>query len=519
MTRRTGLLGRWLLILGALGALVFPACDVVEGGASDDLEQVGRQDRGRDMGDYFTNRQYDEETETYSWEYLYVYHEVILSPNGRFLLAMVGVPGPDAGWLSPGRVLVVQPLPSGKPMVIPGIHDADRINFSPNGDVAWILDEEEQEVRRLDLPTLEVGPAPPLGARYGVLDVTPDGRYLMLSNLPLTDWEEANYDGEGGCWLGAVNCCKLAVLETDTGAVKTMSFSKRLRDIDYHRPSRGLLVTWGSYDWAADMNETTVAFVDPVTGTVEDQILFPNCADELKLVPDSDLAVLSPTHCLKKSVQVSQDPISVIDLANRQFVKTLPGFGPVAISPDGSRAVGFTRREVMEEEWGYDEQDEPVGLIVVDMDSLAWRVLDYGDHMPVFTISPDGEWLFLHEEGNGGGNDAADNGWSWGGNKFHDLARIDLHDLSRTVLQESGLGLERYTWSPDGERLYGLCNGALFKIDVASGTLGQPLWTEATLMSLRPQGDALILAPSDAPTYSVLDAKDFSPISSLDLTL
>ena len=394
---RTCTLGRWLLILGSLAVAVFPACDIAEGGASDDLEQIGRQDRGRDMGDYWADREWDEENETFSWEYIYLYHEVILSPDGRFLLAMVGAPGPDAGWPVPGRVLVIQPLPTGTPKVIPGIRDADRINFSPDGEVAWILDEEAHEIRRLDLGSFTVEGSYDLGARYSVLDVTPDGRYLVLSNLPLSDWEEANYDGDDACWSGAVNYCKLTILEIDTGTVETMTFGKRLRDIDYHRPSRGLLVTWGSYDWTGDQNTTTVAFVDPGAGQVEDQILFPNCADELKIVPDQGLALLSPTHCLKKSAQVSQDPISVIDLVARELVQNLPGFGPVAISPDGSRAVGFTRREVMEDEWDYHEQDAPVGLLVLDIDSLSWRVLDYGDHMPVFTISPDGEWLF--EEG------------------------------------------------------------------------------------------------------------------------
>ena len=165
------------------------------------------------------------------------------------------------------------------------------------------------------------------------------------------------------------------------------------------------------------------------------------------------------------------------------------------------------------------QQDAPVGLIIVETDSLAWRVMDYGSHMPVFTISPDGEWLLLHEEGSGDGTDAEDTGWSWGGDQFHDLARVNLGDLSRTVLQESGLGLERYSWSPDGQRLYCLCNGALFAIDVASGHLGQAIWTDLDLMSLRPQGDLLILAPSDAPKYTVFDTKSLSLLATHDLAL
>ena len=523
--QENGIFRTWLLRTATgllIAALAMPGCfDVVEGGASDDQEEIGRQDRGRDTGDFFSNEEWDEETESFSWEYTYFYKEVILSPDGKFLLAMVGVPGPDLGWAAPDRVLVVQPLPSGKPRVFSDVTAVDRINFSPDGRDAWILEEDAHRVRRLDLTSFQVSGFIDLGARFRVLDVTPDGRHLVLSNLPLGDNEEAGYDGDQACWdsIFQVNRCDLALVDIQTGTVLHKAFPKRLRDLDYHRPTRRLLVTWGSYNWTADRNETTVAFVDPVSGGTEDIILFPNCADELKIVPGDDLALLSPTHCLKKSVQVSQDPISVIDLETRTFVKNLPGFGPVAINPDGTRAVGFTRREVMEDEWSYFDQDTPVGLIAVDLDTLAWRVMDYGSKMPVYTISPDGEYLFIHEEGSSPADDANDEGWDYNGDKFHDFARIRLQDFSRKVIQEVGLGLERYSWSPDGDRLYGLCDGAAFSIDVATGALDNISWTGHDLMSLRPQGDLLILAPGDAPDYLLLDTKTFAPVVTHALSL
>ncbi|MBM4373234.1 MAG: hypothetical protein FJ098_16380, partial [Deltaproteobacteria bacterium] len=508
------------LLLALLAALQGLGCDVVEGGASDDLQRTGRQDRGRDMGGFWAWEGRDEAGKT-TWEYLTFYSQVVLSPDGRFILAMAGVPGPGQGWDAPGRVLVVQPLPVGKPRVVPEIRSADRINFSPDGHTAWILAEDAHEVVALDLESFSVKHVYPLGKRYRSVDVTPDGQYLVLSNLPLGDLEEAAYDGDAACWDGGSHCnrCALALVETSTGKVVHRVFGHRLRDLDYHRPTRRLLVTWGSFDWVEDRNETTVEFLDARSALVEASILFPNCADELVLLPDGSRGLLAPTHCLKKSELASQDPISVIDLETRSFVKNLPGFGPVTVTPDGAVAVGFTRREVMEEEWDFHLQQQPVGFIVVDTATLAWRVLDYGTKMPVFTVSPDGSALFVHEEGNSTGDDAEDQGWDYEAPFFHDFARVDLADFSRTVIQEVGLGLERYAWSPDGARLYGLCQGAVFAVDVASGELGTVEWMGHELMALRPQGDLLLLASDDAPEYFALETQGLSLVKVYDLSL
>ena len=58
----------------------------------------------------------------------------------------------------------------------------------------------------------------------------------------------------------------------------------------------------------------------------------------------------------------------------------------IAVTADGSRAVGFTRKADMAQQWNY-QQDERTGLIVVELPSLAWKVLDYGPYEPAYLLT------------------------------------------------------------------------------------------------------------------------------------
>ena len=71
-----------------------PGC-TPEMGASDNFEETGRQERGRDPGKYQSEVTWDPEEGEYVWEYDLHYSDVILSPDGRRLLAMVPVPKAD----------------------------------------------------------------------------------------------------------------------------------------------------------------------------------------------------------------------------------------------------------------------------------------------------------------------------------------------------------------------------------------------------------------------------------------
>jgi hypothetical protein len=111
-------------------------------------------------------------------------------------------------------------------------------------------------------------------------------------------------------------------------------------DVDLTPDQKRLVVT-RDHVWSEDGVLSTLEIYD-LASYAKTVIEVPNCADELVIAPDGAHAFLAPTRC-------SQDPISVIDLANPRFERNLPGFGPVALAPSGALAVGFLDRDNVDE--------------------------------------------------------------------------------------------------------------------------------------------------------------------------
>ncbi len=382
-------------------ALLATACGGMEmgleGGASEEQQFVGRQDRGRDPGSFERSdrghygtyvppgeqdegsnpgdgpdgrgRSPDPEDQLPPWVYKLNYSDAIITPDGGALLGSVPLPGPGKGFLSPGLMLVAREFDTGKMHWFPDLIDTRRINFSPNGKTAWVLRDGGQGVTGIDLKTWKMGKSHYLKEQFNVLDVTPDGKFLVLSNLPLESVAKASYDGE--CFpppgSGIYNRCRVGFVRISDGKHWTHTTPVGLRDIDFDAVSGEVLLTWSV--WGTLEPTVSIRFYDPAAAAkmlssgMKGQVNFPNCADELVLVPNSRRALLSPNTCLNPDPpeplpaapgtmeQAQFDPISVIDLDKRAFIKNLPGFGPVTVTPDGKRAVGFTRRAAMINDW------------------------------------------------------------------------------------------------------------------------------------------------------------------------
>lgn len=145
----------------------------------------------------------------------------------------------------------------------------------------------------------------------------------------------------------------------------------------------------------------------------------------------------------------------------------LPGFGPVAMSPDGSRAVGFTRRDDMISQWGY-AQKEMVGLITVELPSLAWTVIEYGPKEPTYVLADQGRKILAHDAF----WLACD--WSWSPSTCEEttspISIFDLEKGTRSQLEGPSVTLERFSsdeagrtfWFPDGL-------GDVVKVNVNAG--------------------------------------------------
>jgi hypothetical protein len=125
-------------------------------------------------------------------------------------------------------------------------------------------------------------------------------------------------------------------------------------------------------------------------------IIIPNCSSELTLTPDGARAFLAPTSCAK-------DPVSVIDLVESRFVRNLPGFGPVAMSPSGETAIAFINMNNVDEELFDHPAQIPskeqgiFHLMLINVSDLSFKTLPLGDVLPRYALTPDGQMLLIDD--------------------------------------------------------------------------------------------------------------------------
>jgi len=482
-------------------------------GAADNDKTSGWQDRGQDPGNAVMTREENPETGETLWTYVLNYRDIILSPDGANLLVNVPKPGPNSGFEKAGMVLAAQPLPKGEPKYFPQLQDLMRINFSPDGKAAYLLGEGGRRVWELNLSDYTLEQELYFQKPFSVLDVSRDGMFLVLSNLPKTDSEKYGFDPYAdSCTPDADmavpaggSLCQFGLIELATGTSWTVDVPHRLRDIDTDPVSGELLIAYSKKlnDPAVPVN-SFLTFYSPVTKSFTAKLQFQNCADEVVINEKTLQALQSPTVCafvqdgqavrplnLQDNAWGGQspphDPISVIDLSARKFVENLPGFGPVAVTEDGKLAAGFTLKDIMKAQWGYAEQQYPVGIILVDLPEGTWEVIEYGSAIPAYTFSPDGKALYLY----------SDNPESSG-----DLARLDVATRELYWLNGPSIDLEAFVWSPAGDELFTVSDLALYHVRNGSDEILEvDIPVEASLINIRPQGDFILVAPQTQPSF------------------
>ena len=136
----------------------------------------------------------------------------------------------------------------------------------------------------------------------------------------------------------------------------------------------------------------------------------PNCEAPIAVLPDASRALLSPTFCEEArdsstpdDAWTNPDPVSIIDITPEAltFVKNLPGFGPVAMSPDGSRAVAYLDMERIDRSMFSDPKQIPGAgspqyhLMVIDPKTLAFNLDPIGPALPRFAMTRDGKGLLV----------------------------------------------------------------------------------------------------------------------------
>jgi hypothetical protein len=438
------------------------------------------------------------------------YERAELSPDGEFLLVQRS--------LADGFCLVVADVESGEVHTPDGVCNLRWFVFSPDGGKAYLLRESGLEVHVLDLAQMEVAAGYTVANAYSVLEAAPEGDFLVLSNKPVDEWSEAQYE-----WSTYdMNLRRIAVIDLSLDSVHEQFFPFAVRSTAFSPVDRALLVamSW----WKEDgLPEAQVCFMNTATGTVENTIVFPNCADEIVVQPEGELAILSPNQCFVHPVTLApdvepeefpdpeeewdewdgfeeSDPCSVIDLVERTFVGNLPGFGPVEFSGDGQTAVAFSRQETMMKQWNMFQQ-KLVGLVFIRMSDLYWKVVEYGSDEPDYFFDLGSQHLYLHDTE--GGQDR--------------LVRMEADSKEMAVLTGPPATFGEKSQAPDGT-IYLAHGGKLLAIPpdgLAVTELSLPV--AASQAFARPQGDSIVVFADEAGTVLLVSHPAGQVLSTLAL--
>lgn len=227
--------------------------------------------------------------------------------------------------------------------------------------------------------------------------------------------------------------------------VDTFSFERRIEDVDLIRaqtpeellrpvpepsmfdsddlymspPDPVWIVVTLEHEWFETGNdeqpfrpETEIHVLDPLLERSE-VIAVPNCTSELVVDQLGSFGFLAPTRCVMPSPPVdpvpddpvtddsmSVDPVSVVDFRRSVFVRNLPGFGPVALSPKGTVIVAFMDMDNLDPSLFDDpaqipESEPRYRIMVIDARDLSFESYPIGDELPRYAMVPDGTVLLV----------------------------------------------------------------------------------------------------------------------------
>jgi len=262
-------------------------------------------------------------------------------------------------------------------------YQAQRWLFSPVRPVGYAV--IDGELVALDLPSLdELWRMPHTLGSITFMRVADDGRSLIVA------------DGIEG-----------RVVDADTGTVRSTFDVGSPEDVAFVPGGETALVV-GQTTWNNHQPSTPIVEVDLTTGDVV-AIDIPNCAAPIEVLPSGRRALLSPTWCEEGAASTADrtwtnpDPVSVIELEAEgpRFNKNLPGFGPVALSEDGSRAVAYLDVQRLDPTMFDDPAQIPAAdakrfhLMVIDPTTLGFSLTEIGDTLPRFAMTRDGKGLLV----------------------------------------------------------------------------------------------------------------------------
>lgn len=292
--------------------------------------------------------------------------DIAVAPSGAFIVFKMdgdlAVGWPDTG--------TVEKLP---------VESPTQLVFSKKRDVIYVGSQLDGSLRAVDVrERKELWSAPDVSDMAVKLAVSKDDRRLIT----------VASDG------------RAALLDAATGEViQKHQVSAFVEDLEILPDDKRALIV-PPHTWDADQtNPLTVVTVLELEAGATRTFDVPNCSDNIVVTPAGDRAFLAPTTCNK-------DPISHIDLepGKEAYIKNLPGFGPVAMAPDGVTAVGFLDVLAADDSLFEDptQKPDPAGpryhLMVIDTQSLSYKFFASGDVLPRYAITPDGNVLLVDSD-------------------------------------------------------------------------------------------------------------------------
>ena len=270
------------------------------------------------------------------------------------------------------------------------------------------------------------------------------------------------------------------IIDAQTGSVQfTRDFEREVVDVDVSPDGQMAYVTLRE-EWEGEVPYTTLLGLDLVARS-EFSLEIPNCADELTLSPDGREAFLAPTFC-------GQDPVSVIDLDKRFFVRNLPGFGPAAMSPFGDAVVAFMDMDAIDESLflpGEEVPDRDEGqyrLMVIHPSTLEFESVAIGDSLPRYALTPDGNVLLVDSS-------------SWFGDD--EIRLLDVHSMELREVAGPDVRLDNFVILGDSRRAF-LIDRGLYELDLVRSVVSSvALFFEPTNVNLTPDDQHLLLRESD----------------------
>ncbi len=294
--------------------------------------------------------------------------DIAIDPSGTYFLS------------SSEEKLILGNIDSGRVEVLPGITDPHRLVFG-GGDLIFVTSFAKRgQLIGYDIRTKETV----WKKDIDIFDFWLDTLGVSFPLLQISEDEQ-----------------QLVITEPDSLQVVSASDGRRLHDIsfsgdvivvDLHPVGDRIIVTL-DHVWEGDGPLTKVV-VYSMSTEEKTTITVPNCSDELVLAEDGDMGFLAPTRC-------AQDPVSVIDFKSGEFVRNLPGFGPVALAPSGETAIAFMDLDNLDEALFDSPDDIPTGskaryhLMFIDINSLEFDTMEVGDNLPRYAMTPDGRMLLV----------------------------------------------------------------------------------------------------------------------------